>query len=193
MLLLRRLGGATTITPSTVVVVLFRSVFWSLFLFLFLVLLLLLLMTLIALHRLAFCLLLFGQPTAETTRLGQHNTGTTRSWQSWLSSWQLLDPCLSLLCRFLVLAVHLLHFYKIYIYIPIYSTLYGFGCSTFPRRILLAMAATSLEFSSDVCSVVDEELPAQRLNEPKCQIDWNQRQRYIHVIAPIAGYFLRHT
>jgi len=71
--------------------------------------------------------------------------------------------------------------------------LYGFGCSTFPRRILLAMAATSLEFSSDVCSVVDEELPAQRLNEPKCQIDWNQRQRYIHVIAPIAGYFLRHT
>lgn len=119
MLLLRRLGGATTITPSTVVVVLFRSVFWSLFLFLFLVLLLLLLMTLIALHRLAFCLLLFGQPTAETTRLGQHNTGTTRSWQSWLSSWQLLDPCLSLLCRFLVLAVHLLHFYKIYIYLYI--------------------------------------------------------------------------
>lgn len=134
MLMRRRLGGATTITPSTVLVVLFRSVFWSLFLFLVLVLvlLLLLLMTLIALHRLAFCLLLFGQPEAATTTVGlannnaaQHNR--TRSWQSWQcpdcptgnpSSCRRF-PYLSLLlfCRLLVLAFHLLHSYKIYIHI----------------------------------------------------------------------------
>lgn len=68
LLIRRRLGGATTITPSTatavLVLVLFRPVFCPMFLglvmlmvlplVLVLVLLLLLLVTLIALHRLAF-------------------------------------------------------------------------------------------------------------------------------------------
>lgn len=72
-----------------------------------------------------------------------------------------------------------------------------------PRRLGFPSVSASVQFSSDavaavaavadVYSVVDEELPAQRLNEPKCTIDGNQRQGYKHVIAPIACYFLRHT